>query len=124
MDKYECQVLDCYDNPTYADGMAGAMYGQYPPLVNAVRKPGEWQTYDIIFTAPKFDGEKVVRKAYSTVFLNGVLVQNHSEWLGAATHRKVATYKAHADKGPIRLQDHNDKQPVRFRNIWIRPLEE
>ena len=124
MDKYEIPVLDCYKNETYADGMAGAMYGQYPPLVNAVRKPGEWQTYDIIFTAPKFDGDKLVSKGYATVLLNGVLVQNHAEWLGGSTHKKVATYKPHPAKGPLRLQDHNDKQPVRFRNIWVRPLED
>jgi len=123
MDKYEIQVLDCFDNETYADGMAGAMYGQYPPMVNPVRKPGEWQTYDIIFTAPEFEGNKLVRKGYATVLLNGVLVQNHSEWLGPSTHKRVAKYKPHAAKGPIRLQDHNDKQPVRFRNIWVRPLD-
>ncbi len=121
-DRYEIQVLDCFDNKTYADGQAGAIYGQYPPLVNAARKPGEWQTYEIVFIAPKFEGEKLVSPAYATVFHNGVLVQHHTELLGGTSHRKVGTYKAHG-KAPIRLQDHNDKQQVRYRNIWVRELD-
>ena len=121
MDKYECQVLDNYENITYADGAATSMYGQTPPLVNACRKPGEWQAYDIVFNAPKFEGDKVVRPASMTVFHNGVLTQNHTELIGASTHKQVGKYSPHPDKLPIRLQDHGD--PVRYRNIWIRPLE-
>ena len=122
MNRYEVQVLDCHNNPTYADGHAGAVYGQNPPLVNATRKPGEWQTYDIIFRAPRFKDGKLESPATVTVLLNGVLVQHGFEILGGTTHRKVATYSAHAAKAPIRLQDHNDDQAVRYRNIWIRPL--
>jgi hypothetical protein len=121
MERYECQVLDTFENETYADGAATAMYGQTPPLVNACRKPGEWQTYDIIFNAPNFEDGKLVRPASMTVFHNGVLTQNHTELLGATAHKQVAKYSAHPDKLPIRLQDHGD--PVRFRNIWIRPLD-
>ena len=113
--------IQAYENITYADGAATAMYGQTPPLVNASRKPGEWQTYDIIFNAPKFEGDKVVRPASMTVFHNGVLTQNHTELIGASSHRQVGKYTPHADKLPIELQDHGD--PVRFRNMWIRPLE-
>lgn len=124
MDRYEVQVLDSHENPTYADGMAGSIYGQYPPLVNAVQKPGTWNSYDIIFTAPTFDKDgKVLTKAYATVLLNGVVVQNHTELLGPTRHKRVATYSAHPAKGPLRLQDHRDDQAVRFRNIWIRPLD-
>jgi len=122
MGMYEVQVLDCFENPTYADGMAGSIYGQYPPLVNAVQKPGDWNTYDIIFNAPTFKDGKVVKKATATVLLNGVLVQNNVELLGQTRHKKVATYKPHADKAPIKFQDHKDDQAVRFRNIWIRSL--
>ena len=82
MGRYEFQVLDCYDNPTYADGTTGAIYGQYPPLVNACRRPGEWQTYDIVWLAPRFEGERLVTPAYATVILNGVVVQYHRELLG------------------------------------------
>jgi len=121
-DMYEIQVLDCYKNPTYADGMIGAVYGQYPPLVNAARRPGQWHAYDILFTAPRFEGNKLASPAFVTVLLNGVVVQNRTKLIGRTTHRKVGTYKPHGPKGPIRLQDHNDKQPVRFRNIWVREL--
>jgi biopolymer transport protein ExbD len=123
MNRYEIQVLDCYNNKTYADGHAGGIYGQYPPLVNASRKPGEWQTYDIIFTAPRFKAGEVETPAYVTVIHNGVVVQNHSALLGETTHKKVGQYKEHPAKGAIRLQDHNDKQPVRYRNIWVRGIE-
>lgn len=119
---YEIQVLDCYDNPTYADGTAGSVYGQHPALVNACRKPGEWQSYDIIFEPPRFDADKkLVRPAYVTVLLNGVLVQHRQEIIGAGTYRRVATYQYHEPTGPIKLQDHGN--PVRYRNIWVRPLK-
>jgi hypothetical protein len=120
MGKYEIQVLDCYQNTSYADGMTAAAYGQHPALANACRAPGEWQTYDIIFTAPRFEGETVVAPAYVTVLHNGVVVQNHTPFLGETVHKKLPVYKAHADKGPIMLQDHSN--PVRYRNIWVREL--
>jgi hypothetical protein len=123
MQRYEIQILDGYDNPTYADGTVGAIYGWKPPLVNASRKPGEWQQYDVVFERPHFgpDG-KLLRPAYITAFLNGVLVQNRQPWLGGTIWRQVGKYEAHADAAPIRLQDHNS--PVSFRNIWVRPLPE
>lgn len=120
MELYEVQVLDCYDNPTYADGTTGAIYGQFPPLVNACRKPGEWQTYDIVWFAPRFEGERLVHPARVTVFLNGVLVQHNTEVMGPTKHKTTPEYKPHPEKGPLMLQDH--KNPVRFRNIWYRPL--
>lgn len=122
MNTYEVQVLDSYENKTYADGMAGAIYGQYPPLVNACRKPGEWQSYDIIFHRPRFDSDgKVVSPARMTVIHNGILIQDHVELLGPTSHKIRLPYKAHPDKMPLSLQDHGN--PVRFRNIWLRPLE-
>ena len=120
MGLYEIQVLDTYNNPTYADGTAGAIYGQWPPLVNAVRPPGEWQSYDIVFEAPVFEGDRLVRPAYFTVFVNGIVVQNRKASLGPMVWRQVATYKPHAAEGPILLQDHS--HPVRYRNIWLRRL--
>ncbi len=123
MDRYECQMLDCYENPTYADGMTGAVYGQTPPLVNAVRKPGEWQVYDIIFTAPKLEGTKVVEPAYVTTFVNGVCVQVHTAIMGPSKHKNITNYDGEfPSKAPIRLQDHKNEPPVRMRNIWVRPL--
>jgi len=119
---YEMQVLDCYENPTYADGQAGAMYGQYPPLVNAVKKPGEWQSYDIIFEGPQFgkDG-KVIKKACVTSILNGVVVQHKKEYMGPTKHKEITSYDdVKTTRGPIVLQDHGN--PMRFRNIWIRPV--
>jgi hypothetical protein len=123
MQRYEVQILDGYQNPTYADGTVGAVYGWKPPLVNAAREPGEWQSYDVVFERPRFavDG-KLVRPAYVTAFLNGVLVQNHQAMLGTTIWRQVASYKAHPDAAPIQLQDHDS--PVSFRNIWVRPLSE
>ena len=122
MDTYEVQVLDSYQSKTYADGMVSAIYGQYPPLVNAARKPGEWQTYDIVFHRPRFDEKgAVVSPARLTVFFNGVLVQDNEELTGPTAHKARPPYKAHADKMPISLQDHG--HPVRYRNIWIRDLE-
>lgn len=120
MSRYECQVLDSYDNPTYADGQAGAIYGQWPPLVNSVRKPGEWQVYDIVFEAPRFDGEKLLKPAYFTVFLNGVLLHNRKESMGPMVYRQVAHYSPQPAEDSLLLQNHNSK--VRFRNIWARRL--
>jgi len=120
MGLYEIQVLDCYDNPTYADGTVGSIYGQYPPLVNASRKPGEWQMYDIIWHGPKFDGAALLQPARVTVILNGIVTQHCQELQGPTQHRKTAEYTPHPAEGPLVLQDH--KNPVRFRNIWYRPL--
>lgn len=124
MGLYEFQVLDSYNNRTYADGTAGAIYGQRPPLVNPARPPGEWQAYDIVFTAPRFDENgKVTQPATITAFRNGVLVQNHEAYMGPSGHRNLTSYdKTKATKGPIKLQDHGN--PTRFRNVWIRPLPE
>ena len=120
--RYEIQILDSYQNPTYPDGSATAIYGQTPPLVNASRKPGEWQTYDIIFQGPRFNEDgTVAKKAAATVLHNGVVTQNHTELLGDTPHKKVGTYIKHSEKGPIKLQDHGN--PMRFRNIWIRELK-
>jgi hypothetical protein len=121
MGRYEIQVLDCYQNPTYADGTTAAIYSQYPPLVNACRPPGEWQTYDIIWEGPRFEGERLVKPAYLTVLHNGVIVHNHVELLGGTGHRNCVEYRPHPQTGPLRLQDHGDL--VRFRNIWYRPLK-
>jgi hypothetical protein len=121
MDRYEVQVLDPWQNPTYSDGSAAAVYGQTPPLVNPGRRPGEWNTYDILFTAPRFDGDKLLTPAYVTVLFNGVVVQNHTEILGPTQHRKLAHYVPQPAEAPLVLQNHN--QFVRFRNIWIRRLD-
>jgi hypothetical protein len=122
MSRFETQVLDSYNNPTYPDGQASAVYGQTPPFVNASRKPGEWQTYDIAFTAPVFKDRKLVTPAYITTFHNGVLVQNHTEIIGPTGHRILANYNDPIPPtAPLGLQFHGD--PVRFRNIWIRPLK-
>ncbi len=119
---YEVQVLDTYQAQTYADGQAGALYGQFPPLVNPILPPGKWQTYDIIFHRPRFDKDgQVTRPAYVTVFMNGVLVQDNAELTGPTSHKARPAYKAHADRMPLGLQDH--AHPVRFRNIWVRDLE-
>lgn len=117
---YEIQVLDSYQNETYADGQSASMYGQYPPLVNACRKPGEWQTYDILFRAPRFDGGKLAAPAEVTVLHNGIVVHHHAKFIGATAHRSVAAYSPHEPAGPILLQDHGN--PVRYRNIWVRKL--
>ncbi|MFB6136047.1 MAG: DUF1080 domain-containing protein [Halobacteriaceae archaeon] len=120
MDRYEIQVLDCYENPTYADGHAAAVYGQHPPLVNACRPPGEWQSYDVAWTAPRFDGDELVSPARVTVLHNGVVVQDGAELVGPTGHRDVSDYEPHPPEAPLRLQDHGDR--VRFRNVWYRSL--
>lgn len=119
--KYEVQILESRASRIYADGIAGAIYGQTPPLVNASRPPGQWQSFDIIFTAPRFTGDRLATPAYFTVFFNGVLVQNHVASLGPTKHKLVATYDSRATAGPVVLQQHGSA--VRFRNIWIRPLK-
>ena len=119
---YEVQVLDSYDNLTYADGQASAIYGQTPPLVNASRPPGEWQTYDIVFVSPRFTNGKLSTPGYVTVFHNGVITQNHTQLLGGTVHHALPKWVAHEVNMPVKLQDHG--KPVRFRNIWIRPLSD
>jgi len=121
MGKYEIQVLDSYENKTYADGQAAALYGHKPPDYNACRKPGEWQTYDITFHAPVFQGQNVVKPAVVTLYHNGVLVHDKVELIGASTHKKLPKYQPHGN-GPVQLQDHGN--PVRYRNIWLVPIEE
>ncbi len=122
MGRYEVQVLDSYRNITYPDGQAAALYGQFPPLVNASRPPGEWQTYDITFRAPRFDAAgTLLRPARITVLHNNVLVQDNVELTGPTAHQRRPPYEAHAARLPITLQDHGN--PVRFRNIWVRSLE-
>jgi len=118
---YEIQVLDSYGNQTYPDGQAAALYAQYPPLVNASRKPGEWQAYDILWTMPRFEGERLVTPAYVTLLHNGVAVHNRTEVLGRMFHRQAPRYVPHPPKLPIGLQDHGS--PVRFRNLWVRELK-
>ena len=117
-DIYEIQILDCFENPTYPDGTTAGIYGQYPPMVNACCKPGEWHIFDILWQAPRFCGDELVRPALCTVMHNGVVVQLHREIHGP-TRAAQPVYEAHGP-GPIHLQDHGDK--VRFRNIWIRSL--
>lgn len=121
--RYEIQVLDSYDNKTYFEGQCASVYNQRPPMVNASRKPGEWQTYDILFTVPKFDAEgKLKSPGAFTVIHNGVAVQNHTELLGQTYFDKPPSFTKHGDKGPILLMYHGDA--VRFRNIWVRELKE
>jgi hypothetical protein len=119
---YEVQILDSFENETYYDGMVASIYKQRPPLVNACRKPGEWQNFDVIFKAPRFDEDgKLLKHAYITVLHNGIVVQNHFELLGRTNYRVPPHYEAHPDKLPLGIQYHGS--PVRFRNIWIRELE-
>jgi len=118
---YEIQVLDSWNNPTYFHGQAGGIYKQHAPLVNVSRKPGEWQVYDIIFHAPRFDADgKLLKPGTVTALHNGVLIQDNAEILGATSHVGYPKYTAHPPKQPLLLQDHGN--PVKFRNIWIREL--
>ena len=121
MGRYEIQILDTYNNPTYADGTAGAVYGQSPPQVNAVRPPGEWNVYDVIWEGPRFKDGKLEKPAYLTLLINGLVVQNHTMLIGNTPFKNVGTYSPHGETGPISLQDHGN--PMRFRNIWYRPLK-
>ena len=119
---YEIQVLDGYDNPTYADGVTAAIYGQYPPLVNACVPPGDWHNFDVVFETPKYENGKLMKPATMTVFHNGLLVHLRQEMQGPTQHRALASYaQPHGPKGPLVLQDHGDR--VQFRNIWVRELE-
>jgi len=121
MSHYEIQVLDSYDNKTYFHGQAGSVYKQYAPLVNASRPPGQWQSYDIIFRAPRFDEQgKPIELASVTVLHNGALIQNNVAIFGNTYNDRPAVYTAHSPQEPLRLQDHGN--PVRYRNIWIRRL--
>ncbi len=120
---YELQVLDSYNNPTYVNGQAGSIYKQGIPLVNPIRKPGEWQTYDVVWTAPVFNPDGSLKTpAYVMALFNGVLVQNHFELKGETLYRGQPFYKKF-DAAPIKLQAHGDKsEPISFRNIWVREL--
>lgn len=123
MGKYEVQILDSYKNPTYADGALGAMYGQHPPLANVARPPGEWQVYDIVFHPPKFDASGELKSpAFATIFLNGILIQDHQSYNGPTGWKQLGHYSPQPATGPISLQDHHNV--TRFRNIWVRPLKE
>jgi len=119
MGKYEVQILDSYQNKTYFDGQCGAVYKQQPPMVNVSRPPGEWQTYDIVFTAPRFNPDGSVKSpAYLTMLHNGVLIHNHTELSGGTFWDQPPHYEPHPEKLPFLIQNHGN--PVRFRNIWIR----
>lgn len=119
--QYEIQILNAFENTTYADGTAASFYGQHPPLVNPCRPKGEWNVYDIVFHAPRWDETgKLIAPARATVLFNGVLVQDNQEFWGTTAHMRRATYGKPHGPGPIRIQDHGD--PIRFRNIWARPL--
>jgi hypothetical protein len=122
-DGYELQVLDAYNNPTYVNGQGGSIYKQSPPLVNPARKPGEWQTYDVVWTAPTFNDDGSLKTpAYVTVLFNGVLVQNHFQLTGQTLYIGKPFYKKYSI-APIKLQAHGDKsEPMSFRNIWVREL--
>lgn len=123
MGLYEVQILQSHNNTTYPDGQAGALYGQLPPLVNATSPQGEWNSYDITFVPPVYEGEKVVTPAKVTVIHNGVVIQNGETYLGPTKHKKLASYpKEHPETGSLSFQFHGD--PMEFRNIWVRPLGE
>ncbi|WP_066631025.1 3-keto-disaccharide hydrolase [Labilibacter marinus] len=123
MEQYEVQVYDSYNNhrKIYSNGQAGSIYKQYSPLVNVCKKPGKWESYDIVFTAPQFKDDGTLKSpAYFTVFHNGVLIQNHVELTGPTTHLKYTEYKKHPEKMPLLIQSHGSA--VEYRNIWIRDL--
>jgi hypothetical protein len=120
MSRYEIQALDSHGNQTYADGQAASIYGQFPPLVNASRPPGQWQSFDIVFEAPRFADSQLVKPAYFTVFHNGVLMHHRQEVVGRMAHAQVGTYAPHGPEEPLMLQNHGDR--VRYRNIWVRKL--
>lgn len=120
---YELQILDSYKNDTYVNGQAGSIYKQYPPLVNACKPPGQWQTYDVIWTAPRFNADGSLKSAASiTAFQNGVLIQNNALLKGDTPYTGPPIYRAHGP-APIKLQAHGDKsEPISFQNIWVREL--
>ena len=120
MGKYEVQVLSSYNNPTYPDGSAGALYGLYPPMVNPCLPEGQWNSYDVVFEAPRFEADKLVKAAYVTLMFNGLIVHNRVELLGVTSREPIAVYTPHAAELPLTLQGHSG--PARFRNIWIRRL--
>ena len=123
MEAYELQVLDSYQNTTYFDGQAGAIYKQSPPMVNAMQPPGQWNVYDIVWTAPRFKEDGTLESpAFVTALHNGVLIHNHFELAGGTSWNEPANYKSHAAKMPISLQDHGG--PVRYRNIWVREIKQ
>lgn len=123
MGRYEIQVGESHTNQTYPDGQTAALYGQWPPRVNPSTPQGEWQSFDIIFEAPKSENGKVVEPAYVTVIHNGVVVHHRQAFQGTTQHRRLASYPGnHPEKGPISLQDHGD--PIQYRNIWVRELGE
>jgi len=121
MGRYEIQVLSGYNNPTYSDGMAGGIYGLYPPMVNPTRPEGEWNSFDIFFEAPRFEGEKVTKPAFLTLIFNGILVHHRVELLGSTSTLPLAKYQPHGAEEPLGIQGHTG--PARFRNIWIRRLK-
>ena len=120
MGRYEVQVLSGYDNPTYADGGAGAIYGVYPPMVNPCLPEGQWNSFDFVFEAPKFDGDKLVKPAFLTLFFNGVMVHNRAQFLGSTAHQPLAAYTPHAAELPLQLQGHVG--PAWYRNVWVRRI--
>ncbi len=120
MGRYEVQVLSGYNNITYADGGAGAIYGVYPPMVNPCMPEGQWNTFDFVFEAPKFDGEKLVKPAFLTLFFNGIMVHNRAQFLGSTAREPLASYTPHEPELPFQLQGHVG--PAWYRNIWVRRI--
>lgn len=120
MGRYEVQVLSSYNNPTYADGGAGAMYGVYPPMVNPCLPEGQWNAFDFVFEAPRFEGDKLVKPAFCTLFFNGVMVHNRAQFLGSTSHEPLAAYAPHPPELPFQLQGHVG--PAWYRNIWVRRI--